>query len=844
MENNTTPEQFTAPDIDALAPLFPAYEFNHFIAQGGMGAVYRAQQTSLDRPVAIKILPREFDEDETFRASFEAEAKAMAKLNHPNLISIFDFGEVDGMLFLVIEYVNGKSLFHSSHGKTVDPAQAIEIVSAICGGLDHAHDAGILHRDIKPANILLTPEAVPKIGDFGLASPMDSGGSDDEVIYGTPGYTAPEVINRANVDRRSDVFSIGVILHELLTGSLPDEARTPPSRIAGAPLALDTVVARATHPDPAYRFASTGEMADALDKVAVNTTAHTPLNLSTSPQRVAPVQTPVISRKSSVAPLLVSLLTVAALAAGIFFFVKKDGGKPESGPEITQEEKKPDSTPEPKPVSPDVPEQEVTQQPKPTPKKHQESALDALTRLKSNLAAGKRDAFPPQAIAHEDSHFLLVSEAMDWRSAQTFAHAHGAHLAVLPDRVEREKLTRQLGITDAAWIAAGKAAGDAWQWMDGSAWDTNSNPASTTEAHRYALLNSGGGFVASSQDSKHAFLLQWRNDATNPCTMDAQLTRTAASVKDKGIDAATYPVGTHTLNKSHFLLIDKQLSWEDARQFAKSYGARLAVPSGDKEHAWIGKTFTSEERSIWLGGYLLDEKSPWRWITNEAFSSSGWKPGEPSSDAAKNRMLMELETSGDSASWVSSQGTQGEASHILLEWCKAKPTKTSSARFDLDKWLAGVNRKIADRVKPLIEQYEKDREKLINSYVRDMKRAAKKIEVPRGRGGAIRASAYIQRLVDEAMEDVKESGEIPKNIPGRAPRELHKLTKEAREDKTKLEKDHRAALKVQLKFYTDGLLKKAADITKQGFTQQAGSLKKIVADIGDDTDKFISKLGL
>ena len=220
-ETPPNPAEFVAPSLEELAPLFPAYEIEAFIAQGGMGAVYRATQRSLDRLVAIKILPREFGEDENFRASFEAEAKAMAKLNHPNLIGVYDFGDIDGMLFIVMEFVEGKALYYSVHKKAIDPLVAFEMVSTISRGLAHAHAGGIIHRDIKPANILLDLEANPKIGDFGLARPLDqdrSGG----VVFGTPGYTAPEVYkNDHPVDQRSDIFSIGALLYELLSGKPP-----------------------------------------------------------------------------------------------------------------------------------------------------------------------------------------------------------------------------------------------------------------------------------------------------------------------------------------------------------------------------------------------------------------------------------------------------------------------------------------------------------------------------------------------------------------------------------------------------------------------------------------------
>ena len=215
------PEEFIPPSIEEISNLLPAYEINSFIAKGGMGAVYMAKQRSLDRLVAIKILPRHFGEDEAFRESFEKEAKSMAKFNHPNLISIYDFGEVDGLLYIIMEMVQGKSLYYSCYGKKIDPDEANRIIVDTCNGLEHAHKHGILHRDIKPANILLDPSAQPKIGDFGLARSIDDGES--ELAFGTPGYTAPEVINNPKaVCESTDIYSVGVMLYELLTSKIPE----------------------------------------------------------------------------------------------------------------------------------------------------------------------------------------------------------------------------------------------------------------------------------------------------------------------------------------------------------------------------------------------------------------------------------------------------------------------------------------------------------------------------------------------------------------------------------------------------------------------------------------------
>ena len=265
---------FTAPDISELAPLFPGYEISNLIATGGMGAVYRAVQKSLDRPVAIKILPQVFSKDAAFCAGFEAEAKAMARLNHPNLIGVYDFGEVSGMLYIIMEYVPGKSIFHSAHGIAIDPAEVIRLVTGISNGLAHAHENGIIHRDIKPSNILLDLNAQPKIGDFGLARPVENKIQEGEEIFGTPHYTAPEVVSSPHsVGNRADIFSVGVLLHELLTGRLPAEDRRPASVICGCDPRFDAIIKRATNPIPEARYSSAAEIAKDLNAIALSATS-------------------------------------------------------------------------------------------------------------------------------------------------------------------------------------------------------------------------------------------------------------------------------------------------------------------------------------------------------------------------------------------------------------------------------------------------------------------------------------------------------------------------------------------------------------------------------------------
>ncbi|QTN33492.1 serine/threonine protein kinase [Akkermansiaceae bacterium] len=157
-------------EIKDLSRLLPAFEIEHLIAEGASCAVFKARQPALDRDVAVKILPRELAADASKRSAFQAEAKAMACLSHLSLIRVYDSDEVDGMPYMIMEYVPGKSLFRSSKGKAIDPGQAVCITIEICRGIAHSHAKGIIHGDIHPANILLNAECEPKIGSFGTGA--------------------------------------------------------------------------------------------------------------------------------------------------------------------------------------------------------------------------------------------------------------------------------------------------------------------------------------------------------------------------------------------------------------------------------------------------------------------------------------------------------------------------------------------------------------------------------------------------------------------------------------------------------------------------------------------------
>ncbi|MES2657243.1 MAG: protein kinase [Verrucomicrobiota bacterium] len=338
MSDSNEQAGFVAPDPADLAPLFPGYEIQGLIATGGMGAVYCAVQKSLDRTVALKILPQELSKDAAFCAGFEAEAKAMARLNHPNLIGVYDFGEVNGMLYIIMEYVPGKSIYHSAYGKSIDPKEVIRLVTGVCNGLAHAHENGILHRDIKPSNILLDLNAEPKIGDFGLARPIGSKIEEGEEIFGTPHYTAPEVVNSPHsVDYRADIFSVGVLLHELLTGLLPAADPRPASTIVHCDTRFDAIIRKATQPLAAARYSSAKEIAKDLQGISsslVPKGPRSPVVATHRPAKRVRGTTHAGPKKSSNSVWVVFLLAAVIAAFGAYVFHSNNSPPKPAEPDV------------------------------------------------------------------------------------------------------------------------------------------------------------------------------------------------------------------------------------------------------------------------------------------------------------------------------------------------------------------------------------------------------------------------------------------------------------------------------------------------------------------------------
>lgn len=245
------------------APLAPGtligqYRIENIVGRGGMGIIYKATHLQLGNTVAIKVLARHLVEKPQLVQRFHREGRALAKLVHPNIVQVFDMGSLGDVHYIVMEFVEGVNLRQVMQTEEITSERAFEIVPQICAALEYAHDQGVVHRDIKPENILLSVQGVPKIADFGLARLLktdnDPSLTQSEVVLGTFNYMAPEQKQSASVDHRADIYAVGVMLYEMLTGKLPVGKFPRPSEKAAVDDRIDQVVLKALEVEPSERY--------------------------------------------------------------------------------------------------------------------------------------------------------------------------------------------------------------------------------------------------------------------------------------------------------------------------------------------------------------------------------------------------------------------------------------------------------------------------------------------------------------------------------------------------------------------------------------------------------------
>jgi len=356
------------------------YQLVDQLGQGGMATVYQAYQPSLNRSVAVKVLPPYFLHEPGFAERFTREARAIAQLDHPNILPVYDFGKQGNISYIVMKYVPAGTL-HDQLGSPLSPTQALKIIEQVAGALDHAHQQGILHRDIKPSNILIDERGWVYLSDFGLAKMVEGSVqlTGSGVGVGTPAYMSPEQGQGLAVDVRTDVYSLGVVLFEMLTGRVPYEAETPMAVVIkhitdpiplprqmnpNIPEAVERVLLKTLAKNPDDRFASAGEMAAALRRAVEGlepgvatapippdpdaTVAHVgpirpspPPPIAAAPRPQAPAAAPVPKQRGLWLPILVgtAVLVVVGicLAAGLIYLMGGTAGTPTAIPAVAQQ---------------------------------------------------------------------------------------------------------------------------------------------------------------------------------------------------------------------------------------------------------------------------------------------------------------------------------------------------------------------------------------------------------------------------------------------------------------------------------------------------------------------------
>lgn len=443
--------------------MLPQYDEWVMIGCGGMGAVYRARQISLDRPVAVKVLPLQAGEDAVeFTQRFKNEARTMARMNHPAIVAVHDFGEThDGLFYFAMEYIDGTDVARMIQAqRRLPPEHALAITAHVCDALAYAHDRKVIHRDIKPANILINMDGAVKVADFGLAQmhdPTQEGAQPEGSTMGTPDYVAPEVlILGATVDGRADLYAVGVMLYNMLTGEIPHGTSPPASQKAGCDPRFDAIITKAMANDVTRRYQNARELRRDLDRIlTVPVAKEQPAPQVRGGMQPRPIQQYAPPPKSA-APwgLLVAALIVLGGAA-LFFLNRSPAPAPQDTPGIPTDT----AATEPPPPAP------VAGGTRPAPPAPQ------VVQTGPNAPKGSPLSHLP-VLSHAGHHYQVVEAQTSFTEAQKHAQSLGAHLLTITSQDEMLWLDQALSPqlrqvpSSMATIGASRENGR-WRWVTG-----------------------------------------------------------------------------------------------------------------------------------------------------------------------------------------------------------------------------------------------------------------------------------------------------------------------------------------------------------------------------------------
>ena len=745
------------------------------------------------------------------------------------------------------------------HGP-VDYEQAASLIGSLCEKAARAHEEGLAYGGLSPEGITINQNLNLTITIEPLKGPLRD--FDDKATS----YIAPEVLAGDPCTPSSDVYSLARILYRLITGSTPEGESPPPaSSISKTPLVLDTIIKRATSAAPDDRIASAEKLANDLRQTAQTRPAITAPEAPITPIRKSheSAATPAQHRERSnplipwgmVTKTALALILLALVATLASRFAEKDAASPRTqrSDQTRELAERPDPFAKNPPPRPSARGRRLAARPKAAPR---ERLKDSLTRLKVALASGDRSELPPEAVRRNDSSYALWERTMTWKEARAFAEAHGAHLAILKERKDREWAKDRFDLRYPAWLGAGKGANDEWYWLDGSALPAGRSVGKEEDWH--LALNEQGILMPANSERKCDVLLEWRDDADNPGTEKNQLRRTKTLALSGGrpslLRGEGLPIGTRTFEGSHFYAIrTPAVSWGEALDFAASHGASLAVPSNRLEHEWICSNFwdyLGTGEGLWIGGFRSGPEQPWGWISGEAWHGAGLvQGGNP--HPLFDRILLQGGGEPGDGRWTMVEGSRRKAPGILLEWTtpasNARPKNTRTFNFKI--WLAAITRKTEQVVGSDLSSFAWSKRKLVVQYEREMTthiREARSafrsgIRQPGQNQADLRGELEKLEVLEDSLRKAVSNDELlPSiNVDRAALRTTHKQAVAALEA---LEEKYDRKIKALQEDYRTTLETKASSLLEEGHLEKASELRNVLRPLKPDLKAFLRLL--
>ncbi len=714
------PGHWEPPTIEFLQGLLSQYEFIGLVGKGGMGAVYKARQKSLDRLVAIKVLPLEAleDTDQNFVDRFKNEARTMGRMNHPGIVNVFDFGEAAGsLLYFVMEYVDGTDVAQMVVSQGRLPADhALAITAHVCDALSYAHANGVVHRDIKPANILINMDGQVKVADFGLAKggemPGLPGLTNPNMTLGTPDFLAPEALTIGmEPDHRADLYAVGVMLYNMLTGDIPRGMFRLPSARVGTDPRFDMIIAKAMESDREDRYQSAYEIRRALDDILSTPIVREGDAMSSAaipkaaarkayerqrlggpkhgPHAHMPPHSAPTAKAKGGSGILVMVLGVLAMA-GVGYMVWKDKGVtvPAPGPEPVVTEggtRIPVSLPTNPPTVPTlvtpIPTGSV---PKPT-----------TTGSPANVLNDS------PTFVYNGHRYQLIAKPLDWLAAKQAASSKGGYLATINSAAEdswiksvfASRLPRfgRILIGGRRQVIGGK-----WEWVTEEAFEYTGWlpgwPNNLTEPNQVLSLESrqmGDKAVLCWDDvrgdNSYSYVIEWgaveKAGAPSNATLGTSMPPPKSDPSRTGpriyvpIPAASQVL---TYNGHRYQYVPILCKWDQARNRATQMGGHLATINTLEEDAfvrsWFRRYLGTRFASFWLGGSKMNPGESWRWMSGEPFTIQRWGEGLPNGEKRGGAWpfhAVYLQRDGEffwSDISFAAPPTQGYPTGFLVEW--------------------------------------------------------------------------------------------------------------------------------------------------------------------------------